>query len=207
MAHPGSESSRTTFLSLTSHNPYPRPNGPYAGILLIFALAGCVGFGLIFGRWLWLDEHRAYQKALILGIVSLFLFVVVRVARGFGNIHPPESLSWMDLLNVTKYPPSLAFLLLTLGIVLVCLFFLSRSDKSLKSWGNPLLVFGRSALVFYILHLYVFGIVGLFFAPQGTGIPLMYIFWLCGLVLLYPLCLWYGKFKSGKAQESLWRFF
>jgi uncharacterized membrane protein len=48
---------------------------------------------------------------------------------------------------------------------------------------------------------------GLFFAPKGTGFPLMYIFWLCGLVLLYPLCLWYGKFKSRTAQESLWRFF
>jgi uncharacterized membrane protein len=137
---------------------------------------GCVGFGFIFGNWLVLDERRAFRKALILGIVSLVLFVVVRVAGGFGNTHPPESLGWMDLLHVTKYPPSLAFLLL-------------------------------SALIFYILHLYLFGIIGLFFAPQGTGIPLMYIFWLCGLMLLYPLCLWYGKFKSQKAQESLWRFF
>lgn len=185
----------------------PGQTGPMKVLYSFLPWLGCVGFGFIFGNWLVLDERRAFRKALILGIVSLVLFVVLRVAGGFGNIHPPESLGWMDLLHVTKYPPSLAFLLLTLGIVLVCLFLLSRLDKGLKFWGNPLLVFGRSALVFYILHLYLFGIIGLFFAPQGTGIPLMYIFWLCGLALLYPLCLWYGKFKSQKAQESLWRFF
>jgi uncharacterized membrane protein len=185
----------------------PGQTGPMKVLYSFLPWLGCVGFGFIFGNWLVLDERRAFRKALILGVVSIILFVVVRVAGGFGNIHPPESLGWMDLLHVTKYPPSLAFLLLTLGIVLVCLFLFSRLDKGLKIWGKPLLVFGRSALIFYILHLYLFGIIGLFFTPQGTGIPLMYIFWLCGLVLLYPLCLWYGKFKSQKAQESLWRFF
>jgi len=185
----------------------PGQTGPMQVLYPFFPWLACVGFGLIFGNWLVLDERLAYWKALILGILSLVLFIMVRVAGGFGNIHPPESLGWMDLLHVTKYPPSVAFLLLTLGIVLVCLFLLSCMDKGLKIWGNPLVVFGRSALVFYILHLYVFGIVGLFFAPEGTGIPLMYIFWLCGLVLLYPFCLWYGEFKSRKDQDSLWRFF
>jgi uncharacterized membrane protein len=185
----------------------PGQTGPTQVFYSFFPWLGCVGFGLIFGRWLLLDERKAYLKALILGIVSLFLFVVVRFAGGFGNFHTAESLRWMDLLHVTKYPPSLSFLLLTLGIVWVCLFLLSRSSKGLRSWGKPLLVFGRSALVFYILHLYVFGIIGLFFAPHGTGIPLMYIFWLGGLIILYPICLWYGRFKSSKAQESLWRFF
>ena len=204
---PGPSQAQGLFSPLLRMILIPGQTGPMQVFYSFLPWLGCVGFGLIFGRWLLLDERKAYRKALIFGIVSLFLFVVVRVAGGFGNIHPPESLGWMDLLHVTKYPPSLAFLFLTLGIVLVCLFLLSRSDKALKSWGNPLLVFGRSALVFYILHLYLFGIVGLFFAPQGSGIPLMYIFWLLGLVLLYPLCLWYGKFKSRKAQESLWRFF
>jgi uncharacterized membrane protein len=46
-----------------------------------------------------------------------------------------------------------------------------------------------------------------FVAPHGTGIPLMYVFCLFGLVLLYPVCLWYGRFKSRKPQESFWRFF
>jgi uncharacterized membrane protein len=185
----------------------PGQTGPLQVFYSFFPWLGCVGFGLIFGNWLVLDEHKAYRKALILGIVSLILFAVVRITGGFGNFHAPESLGWMDLLHVTKYPPSISFLLLTLGIVLVCLFLLSRADDGLKRWGKPLLVFGKSALVFYILHLYLFGIIGLFFAPNGTGIPLMYISWVIGLALLYPVCLWYGKFKSRKAQESLWRFF
>jgi uncharacterized membrane protein len=204
---PGADQAERLFSPFIRMVLIPGQTGPVQVFYSFLPWLGCVGFGLIFGGWLVQDERRAYRKALIWGIVSLVLFVVVRIVGGFGNIHPPESLGWMDFIHVTKYPPSLAFLLLTLGIVLVCLFLLARVETGLPKWGKPLLVYGRSALLFYILHLYLFGIIGLFFAPQGTGIPLMYIFWLIGLVLLYPVCLWYGKFKSQKPQESLWRFF
>jgi uncharacterized membrane protein len=204
---PGPEKSEELFSPLVRMILIPGQTGPMQVFYSFLPWLGCVGFGFIFGRWLVSDEKRAYRKALIIGAVSLFLFVVVRVAGGFGNFHPPESSGWMDFLHVTKYPPSLSFLFLTLGIVLVCLFLLSRWDKGLESWGKPLLAYGRSALVFYISHLYLFGIIGLVFAPRGTGIPLMYVFWLAGLIILYPICQWYGRFKSQKPPESLWRFF
>jgi uncharacterized membrane protein len=204
---PGSDQAERLFSPLLRMILIPGQTGPMQVFYSFLPWMGCVGFGLIFGTWLLLDERRAYLKALFLGMGSIVLFVAVRVVGGFGNFHPPESSGWMDLLHVTKYPPSLAFLLLTFGIVLLCLFFLSRFEKGLQSWGKPLLVYGRSALVFYICHLYLFGIIGLFFAPQGTGIPLMYVFWLGGLIILYPICLWYGRFKSQKPKESLWRFF
>jgi uncharacterized membrane protein len=204
---PGPDQAERLFSPFLRMILIPGQTGPMQVFYSFFPWMGCLGFGLVFGSWLVRDERQAYRKALISGIVSLALFVGVRIAGGFGNFHPPESLVWMDLLHVTKYPPSLAFLFLTLGIVLVCLFLLSLPGKALKSWGKPLLVFGRSALVFYICHLYLFGIIGLFFAPRGTGIPLMYVFLVGGLLILYPICLWYGKFKRTKSQDSLWRFF
>jgi uncharacterized membrane protein len=204
---PGPDQAEQLFSPLVRMILIPGQTGPMQVFYSFLPWLGCMGFGLIFGGWLVSDERKAYRKALIWGIISLILFVGVRLAGGFGNFHPPESPGWMDFLHVTKYPPSLAFLFLTFGIVLVCLFLFSLSEKSLKGWGKLFVVFGRSALVFYILHLYLFGIIGLFFAPTGTGIPIMYIFWLGGLIILYPLCLWYGRFKSQKPLESLWRFF
>jgi uncharacterized membrane protein len=204
---PGPDQAEQLFSPLLRMVLIPGQTGPMQVFYSFLPWLGCVGFGFIFGGWLVRDERGAYLRALILGIVSIFLFVVVRVVGGFGNFHLPESLGWMDLLHVTKYPPSLSFLLLTLGIVLLCLFLLSCFGKNLQSWGKPLWVYGRSALVFYICHLYLFGFIGLFFAPEGTGIPLMYVFWLAGLVFLYPICRWFGKFKNQKPQMSLWRFF
>ena len=204
---PGADQAEKLYSPLLRMVLIPGQTGPIQVFYSFLPWVGCLGLGLIFGGWFASDERRACRRALTWGIISIALFVLVRVIGGFGNFHAPESSGWMDLLHVTKYPPSLAFLLLTLGIVWVCLFLLSHLEKSLQSWGKPLLVYGRSALVFYICHLYLFGVFGLFFAPRGTGIPLMYIFWLIGLLLLYPLCLWYGKFKSRKPLESLWRFF
>ena len=69
-----------------------------------------------------------------LGLVLLGLFVVMRVIGGFGNHHPAPGSSLIDFLNVTKYPPSMAFLSLTLGINLILLGLLPRlpSINSIK---------------------------------------------------------------------------
>jgi len=123
-----------------------------------------------------------------------------------GDFHPPAGPGWVAFLNLTKYPPSLAYLLVTLGIDLLLLAFLSRREEILKRWGKPLLVFGRTALFFYIAHLYVFALMGLAF-PKGVPLGWMYLFWLGGLALLYFLCSWYARFKARKAADSVWRMF
>jgi uncharacterized membrane protein len=169
---------------------------------------GYAGLGLILGRWLRTDARRAYRRALVWGTLFLALFFVVRIPGGFGNIHPSESSGWMDFLNLTKYPPSLAFLFLTLGANLILLNLFSLAGYRLQKRGNPLLVFGRSALFFYLVHLYLYTIMGFPFAGRGgSGIPLMYVFWLLGLLILYPLCVCYGEFKQKKGPASIWRFF
>jgi len=167
-----------------------------------------VGLGLILGKWFVNNEVSTYRKALVIGVVFLCLFVPFRQMGRFANFHPPDSLTLTDYLNVTKYPPSLSFIALTLGVVFITLFVLHKAEKLINHRLNPLLVFGRSALFFYIVHLYLYALFGLLFAGQGgTGIPLMYALWLLGLALLYLLCLWYGNFKGEKPLDSIWRFF
>jgi hypothetical protein len=71
---------------------------------------------------------------------------------------------------------------------------------------QPLLVFGSAPLVFYLAHLFLYEFIGFAF-PKGTHILVMYALWLVGLLILYPLCQWYGAFKRKTAPESLWRLF
>jgi hypothetical protein len=127
------------------------------------------------------------------------------LAGGFGNIRAPEGDGWVAFLNVVKYPPSIVFLLLTLGADLLLLGLLARAGSALEGWGRPLVVFGQSPLLFYIAHLYLYGVVGLLVAPRGMPIARMYPYWLAGLVVLYFVCRWYGGFKRWQAPDSVWR--
>jgi uncharacterized membrane protein len=169
---------------------------------------GLTLFGAVFARWTIANPTSTPRRAMLVGAGFVLLFLLVRIGNGFGNIHPVEGSSWMDFLNVTKYPPSLAFILLTLGMDLLFLYLFSRVGAGIKQWGKPLLVFGQAPLFFYLMHLYLFGIASHILAPaNGTSLPIMYLYWAGGLVVLYPLCVWYGKFKSSKPAESIWRFF
>jgi len=194
---------------------------PFLRILLIPGKTGMVqvfysvlpwlsymALGLVIGKWFVKSESLAYRRALMMGGAFLCLFVPFRQLGRFTNFHPPDSLGIVDYLTVTKYPPSLSFAMLTLGVVLMSLFILYKAEKLIDHRLNPLLVFGRSALFFYIGHLYIFAFIGFVFAGRrGTGLSVMYGFWLLGLALLYPLCLFYGNFKRKKPLDSIWRFF
>jgi uncharacterized membrane protein len=155
-------------------------------------------FGMLFGRWLLTDEKKAYQMGLWLGIALLVLFALIRYADGFGNIRPRAGDTWIDFLNVVKYPPSLAFTFLTMGVNLIVLWGFSKAGGGFQKASRPLVAFGSTPLFVYVLHLYLYMLMGRFFAPQGTSIPAMYPYWLIGLAFLYPLALWYGRFKHSQ---------
>jgi uncharacterized membrane protein len=152
-------------------------------------------FGILFGRWLIIDEKKAYQKGLWIGLVLLVLFVIVRYGNGFGNIRPRAGNTWIDFLNVVKYPPSLVFTFLTMGVNLIVLWGFSKVRDGFQTAIRPLGAFGSAPLFVYVLHLALYMLVGRLFTPQGTSIPAMLPYWLIGLALLYPLALWYGRFK------------
>lgn len=166
-----------------------------------------VTFGLVFGYWLDEDSNQAFNRGLWLGIGFLTTFILVRLLDGFGNIRPRAGDSWIDFLNVVKYPPSMAFTLLTTGMNLIILWLFSKLAQAGTLIMESLAVFGRAPLFFYVLHLFLYAALGYLFVPRGTSIIAMYPYWLLGLVLLFPLCLWYGRFKQGRAPSSLWRFF
>lgn len=166
-----------------------------------------VTFGLVFGYWLDEDSKQAFNRGLWLGIVFLFAFALLRLLDSFGNIRPRAGDSWIDFLNVVKYPPSMVFSLLTTGMNLIILWLFSKLAKARSIILEPLAVFGRAPLFFYVLHLFLYAALGYLFAPRGTSIIAMYPYWLLGLILLYPLCLWYGRVKQRKALTSLWRLF
>jgi uncharacterized membrane protein len=126
----------------------------------------------------------------------------------------------LDFLNVTKYPPSLLFLLMTLGPTLLILAF-TDDIKNNNFLSRAFITFGRVPLFYFILQMFVahgFGVlfsllagksVGYQFlnfpdsstaAPPDAGFPLwtVYAAWLAGLIILYPLCRWYSNVKQNR---------
>lgn len=162
--------------------------------------------GVAYGHAVRANPDRAMQLALRVGVIALVAFVVIRGAGGFGVHHPVTGNDWMAYLTVTKYPPSIAFLLLSLGTNAVLFALLHRAQQQLAGAGRPLLVFGRAPLFFYVVHLYLYSLVGLAY-PGHTSLAAMYPVWILGLVALYPLCKRYDTFKREKSEDSLWRLF
>lgn len=170
---------------------------------------GVTAFGMAFGHWLIENAEQAYRRALYLGLAFLAAYVPLRAWNGFGNIRAMVGDGWIAFLNNVKYPPSITFLLLALGIDLTLLFAFSRRALPILIRPlSPLIVFGITPLFFYLAHLYLYGFIGRTFFPNGTpNIPAMYPYWLLGLLILYPLCYAYGAFKQTRAPDSVWRFF
>ncbi len=179
----------------------PGRSGPLVVFYPVVPWLGIAGVGILLGRRLMSVRGDLSRLVFISAGGLLAAFVVIRSAGGFGNFHPPQA-GWIGYFNVTKYPPSLAFVFLTLGLNALLLGLLGRWGAKGMGW---LAVFGRTPLFFYILHLYLFGLMG-WLVPAGVSQARMLVFWLAGLLLLYPLCHAYGRFKAAKPVDALWRF-
>ena len=164
-----------------------------------------VTFGMVLGHWLKVDRVKAYKRALWLGVTFLIAFSAIRFADGFGNLRPRPGNTWIDYLNVVKYPPSIAFTLLTTGVNLILLSWFGGVREGLQRLVQPLVVFGRQPLFFYVTHLFLYAALGHVLTPAGTSIPGMYPYWLLGLLVLYPLCLWYGSLQRRWPERSILR--
>lgn len=160
------------------------------------------GLGIVLARVVAKRPEKIVLVATAGGGGLLAAFAALRLA-GAGDPHAPLP-GVIGFLSLTKYPPSPAFLAATLGVDLLLVAVLTASVRA--RWQSPLEAFGRSPLFFYLLHLYVFGLLSFAF-PTGTSFRVMYAAWAAAVVLMYPACLWYARFKSSKPPDSAWRLF
>ncbi len=184
---------------------------PWFGIM-------CLGYGLGF---IFRLEDLSRRRALIL-LAAGFLgaFIILRLLNLYGDPNPWEwqknpGLMVLDILNVSKYPPSLDYTLVTLGLAMCLALALPHLPRFFQS---PLLAFGRTPLLTYLLHIYIVHagavLLGLMqgiplahftnflsnpgpLAQDGWGIslPAAYGVWLAILCLLYPISRMYAQYR------------
>lgn len=181
---------------------------PWIGVILL-------GFGAA-GLFEAPAEERD-RRLLGIGLGMTVLFLGLRALDVYGDpntwqVQESGLRTTIDFLNVSKYPPSLQFLLMTLGLAAM----LGACADHLPSWiRQPLIVFGRAPFVFYVAHIYLIHALSLllgvfqgyeaqqfltifFFYPEGYGIglPGVYLLWVVVVVTLYPLSRWMVGLKA-----------
>ena len=134
------------------------------------------------------------------GAGALGVFTLVRGLNAYGNMQllRRDGSLW-EWLHVSKYPPSLSYASLELGVMALCLaglFLLQKRIANVGHW-NPLLVLGQTALFFYLLHIHLIGLGAALLGSIGGGALLET--WVAGIavvIALYPACLWYRRYKA-----------
>ena len=167
--------------------------------------------GWVFGRYLmeWSAGKARLSPTKVLvvaGIVALIVFAVVRGAAGYGDMFLNRTDdTWQQWLHVSKYPPSLTYYALELGLLWLCLALLMRIEPVIGVRPNGvLLVFGQTAMFFYLVHRLVLEVPATYFGLRGVGdLSTTYIVSVIMLVLLYPLCRWFRTLKAAHPDSFL----
>lgn len=163
--------------------------------------------GMYFGYWWRRDPENASRRVWIWGLALLATGTLLRALGGWGNIRPPRDASWIEFLNNVKYPPSLVFWTMSVGIGLLLLTLLLRLPQLSNSPRSPLIVFGQTPLFFYLAHFYLLTAGAFIFYREASSLQGAYLAWIIVVILLYPVCLRYRDFKMSKPRDSLWRLF
>ncbi|MGA7079926.1 MAG: heparan-alpha-glucosaminide N-acetyltransferase domain-containing protein [Terriglobales bacterium] len=199
----------------------PYPLLPWIGVMTA---------GFCFGQVFLLEPAQRQRIMLWAGLALTIAFVVVRAVNRYGDpapwAHQKSALfTVLSFLNCTKYPGSLDFILMTLGPSLLLLAYF---DRRTFQANNPLIVFGRVPMFYFILHFYlihalvvlaawfcygraastfIFNLVPsmggpeqLFPANFGYSLWVVYGVWILTVVLLYPLCRWFAKVKATRSD-------
>ncbi len=183
--------------------------------------------GFCFGNIVILDPPQRRQWMTRIGLSLTLAFFLLRGMNVYGDPQPWSSqipgMTVLSFLRCMKYPPSLDFLLMTLGPAILMLAWLDRMKFAAS---NPLIVFGRVPLFYFVVHLYVihslavllaflrYGHAGFLLNPlpsmggmaklyptnYGYGLGVVYVVWIAVVVALYPLCLWFAKLKQRRSD-------
>ena len=204
--------------SITPHTNFHigYPPIPWLGIMLV---------GFASGKLFELPEDKRKSLFLKIGLSALLLFVLIRFVNIYGDPVQWSSqknavFTFLSFMNVAKYPPSLLFCLITLGIMFLILSF---AEQAKGRFINIVPVYGKVPLFYFLVHFYVihFTMIALMFAqgfnwsqmdfasgtfgrPKGTesGLSLwaVYLIWIAIVLVLYKPCLWFGRYKADHKQ-------
>jgi uncharacterized membrane protein len=206
--------------------PVAGSNSPV--ILVLYPLipwVGVMAVGYAFGALYQKDPAKRKKLLLTIGLIAVGLFLVIRGINIYGDPQEWTSQSRgivytaLSFLNTSKYPPSLLYLLMTLGpSILALAVFEAGNSKPPSGLRKFFVTFGRVPLFFYLLqwptaHLislilhFAFGkpTWWLFKTPidwnnigsdMGFNLLVVYLSWIAGVLLLYPLCRWFAGVKQ-----------
>ena len=192
---------------------------PWIGVM---ALGFCLGS--LYSSSFPADRRR--KILLWLGLSMIFLFIIVRAVNVYGDPSPRDSgssafFSFLSFLRVTKYPPSLDYLLMTLGPGIL---FLALSERIRGSLSEKIMVYGRVPMFYYLCHIYLMHLLALI-ATQccghrwtdmilntfpngephlkgyGFSLGVTYLVWMLVVLSLYPLCKRYDRYKMANKQK------
>jgi uncharacterized membrane protein len=196
---------------------------PYVLIPWVGVTALGYGLGQVY-RWE-ADRRRAFLLRAGLALTGAFL--VLRAINGYGDPSrwsPQASgtFTFLSFINTTKYPPSLLFLLMTLGPALLALRALDRSTPGVL---RPALWFGRVPFFYYMLHILLLHVIAIVVArfrlgditpmfqsptidrfpitqPPGwpLSLPVVYLIWIAVVASLYPVCRWFAQLRQRRKE-------
>ena len=189
---------------------------------------GVISLGYVFGALYTKEFDPGLRKKWLmrLGLSAIGLFIVLRAMNGYGNLTPWSAqkniaFTVLSFFNVTKYPPSLLFLLITLGPAFLFLRFTESCKNKLTDFA---LVFGRVPLFYYVIHVFVIHIVAILgiiinggdwtlmlitmdkllngsLAGYGYSLGTVYLIWIAIVLALYPISKWYMNYKANNRHK------
>lgn len=168
---------------------------------------GITALGVLFGRWVVHDRAKAFASLPWMGVCAVAVALALRAYGGLGNIRVPRDTSWIEFLNFIKYPPALVFTLFTLGVNVLVLALMDWMQERMGRIGQWLQVFGQAPMAFYLVHLWLFALIGAAAFRDGAGYATVYAVWIASLWPLYVVTRRYRDFKQATAIDSYWRMF
>lgn len=195
---------------------------PWIGVM---ALGYCLGTLFIPT----FDSEKRKKILLATGLSAIALFIAIRFLNTYGDPKPwshqaTPFFSFLSFIKVTKYPPSLLYILMTLGPALV---FLAITENSRQGAARVISVYGRVPMFYYVVHIFIIHILtlvaaGLFtnfswkvwilkeplwftqsLKGYGFSLGVVYLVWLLVVVGVYPLCKRYDRYKTNH-KEKWW---
>lgn len=206
------------FWHILHNQGYSQPFGiPVGHLYPLLPWVGLLPLGFGLARIYKMEAQKRQRLLIRLGGGLTLAFVALRGLNGYGNPSPwsvqdSTLFTLWSFLDTTKYPPSLAFLLMTLGPGLIVLGCAERWHGRFVTW---MVTLGRVPFFYYLAHIYLAHLLALVAAelqgfgwkamatafwaiPQGYGfsVGIVWLVWLGVVVALYPACRWFAGLKA-----------